>query len=384
MGRFAVAALLVVLQASHSSARLSILRTLRGTTNVLKQRFPWYHSTEEIRQKALSIVKSCEGASFQTLDDSGVEVDAVSVKVNGTNPKNKVFLMFGEHSRELISPETGLRLLQVLCGQGSDEDVQLVQLATTALKDSQFMFVINANPRSRTKVEDGSYCLRANPAGVDLNRNWDEQWQSSSSEAQTNPGDRPFSEPESRIHRRFLEDFRPTTYLSVHSGTRGLYMPWAYDMKHLANRNCEAMMQILKDLDAKHCQCPFGAAGKEVGYSCPGTSVDWVYEKLNTSYAFAFEIYVSPSFDAELKDRWEKARGSSLLQSARTQLKSLEDHADLLLRERGAGSSEERDLQCFATFNPDTEEMYNSTVKNWVAAYLELAQQTAARMKEQA
>ena len=27
-----------------------------------------------------------------------------------------------------------------------------------------------------------------------------------------------------------------------------------------------------KELDAAHCKCPFGAAGKEVGYDCPGTS----------------------------------------------------------------------------------------------------------------
>ena len=42
------------------------------------------------------------------------------------------------------------------------------------------------------------------------------------------------------------------------------YMPWAYDMEHLAQRNNKAMMNMLKDLDSEYCQCPFGAAGKEV------------------------------------------------------------------------------------------------------------------------
>ena len=58
----------------------------------------------------------------------------------------------------------------------------------------------------------------------------------------------------------------------------------------------EAMMSMLRELDEEYCQCPFGAAGREVGYSCPGTCLDYVYDELNTSYAFAFEIYVGQDF----------------------------------------------------------------------------------------
>ena len=58
-------------------------------------------------------------------------------------------------------------------------------------------------------------------------------------------------------------------------------------MEHLAQRNNKAMMSMLRDLDEEYCQCPFGAAGREVGYSCPGTCLDYVYDELNTSYAFA-------------------------------------------------------------------------------------------------
>merc|ERR550525_2215118 len=69
-------------------------------------------------------------------------------------------------------------------------------------------------------------------------------------------------------------------------------MPWAYDSKHLADRNQQEMMKLLKDIDSEHCHCPWGAAGKEVGYDCPGTSVDWVFAKTNASFAYAWEIYV--------------------------------------------------------------------------------------------
>jgi len=34
-----------------------------------------------------------------------------------------------------------------------------------------------------------------------------------------------------------------------------------------------------------------GAAGKQVGYLCPGTCLDYIYDKLGAKYSFAFEIY---------------------------------------------------------------------------------------------
>lgn len=50
-------------------------------------------------------------------------------------------------------------------------------------------------------------------------------------------------------------------------------------------------MSILSDLNPKYCQCSAGAAGKEVGYLCPGTCLDYAYDKLKVPYVFAWEIY---------------------------------------------------------------------------------------------
>ena len=158
--------------------------------------------------------------------------------------------------------------------------------------------------------------------------------------------------------------------LEVHSGTLGMYMPWAYDSQHLAKRNRGPMLSVLEDtrgvdqqgisatyrvagclrasftiadvkflfvlgrrpsllgwrpsllgvgsfsrrllfslhdstlhhwslaarcsppahrgfqeLDSSHCKCPFGAAGKEVGYDCPGTS-PLAFERIQCSKPF--------------------------------------------------------------------------------------------------
>merc|ERR1719316_1561904 len=102
------------------------------------------------------------------------------------------------------------------------------------------------------------------------------------------------------------ESFKPTTFLSVHSGTLGMYMPWAWSPDKVASRNQQSMVRVLKAADQRHCKCPFGGAGKEVGYPAPGTSVDWIFDKLRTPYAFAFEIWTDPKESASLVARWEE------------------------------------------------------------------------------
>jgi hypothetical protein len=37
--------------------------------------------------------------------------------------------------------------------------------------------IVNANPDSRKKVENGQFCLRENENGVDINRNYDAHWE---------------------------------------------------------------------------------------------------------------------------------------------------------------------------------------------------------------
>jgi len=54
------------------------------------------------------------------------------------------FLLFGEHARELISPETGLNILKALC-----KKADTINNVDETLKHFDFHFVLNANPISR-------------------------------------------------------------------------------------------------------------------------------------------------------------------------------------------------------------------------------------------
>jgi len=316
-------------------------------------------------------------------------IDVVTLRAPGAKPVNKNFLLFGEHSRELISAESGLHFVKALCG----EIPSFAADAQRILEDNEFQIVVNGNPASRRKVEEGDYCLRTNPNGVDLNRNWDEKWQASAvlDAEDTNPGPSPFSEPETRVFKELVEDYQPTMFLTIHSGTKGMYMPWAYDMGHLASRNEPQMMEILKEIDSEHCECPFGAAGREVGYSCPGTCLDWVYDKLKTPYAFAFEIYTGAEEAMMLRQRWQEKinedGAASLLQRSHlghAKFRSFfEEHPSSFVQLR---SQHRHDWvrpaqECFEQFNPGNEKEFKEVLDNWSAAYLAVAAKVTTRLK---
>jgi len=344
----------------------------------LKAAHPYYHTTAEIRTQIRELASTCPGMTLHTesygalMMGGSTSIDVVTIKSGSSKPTNKNFFLMGEHSRELIGPETALHLVKSLCGQ-----TELSAKAKDVLLENEFQIIVNANTKSRELVEQGDFCLRANQNGVDLNRNWDQNWDPEPNPAapgDTNPGPRPFSEPETQMLKKLVTAYDPHTFVTIHSGTLGMYMPWAHHVHELADRNQKEMMHILKEVDRTHCQCPYGAAGKEVGYQCPGTCLDWIYEKLQTPYAFAYEIYARPEEEASLKARWEeklKASGGAAFYQIDANL----GHHD---------QEFQFPAQCFEIFNPGTEADYKENIHTWVEAYLDTAAMCAEDLKQKA
>eukprot|EP00747_Dinoflagellata_sp_TGD_P165490 gnl/TRDRNA2_/TRDRNA2_186814_c0_seq1.p1 gnl/TRDRNA2_/TRDRNA2_186814_c0~~gnl/TRDRNA2_/TRDRNA2_186814_c0_seq1.p1 ORF type:complete len:475 (-),score=67.23 gnl/TRDRNA2_/TRDRNA2_186814_c0_seq1:52-1476(-) len=381
-----------------------------GEMSRMKTAFPFYHTSKEIDAELQRLSKSCSGLlTTHRVSDSDRSIDVVTVRKKGSKPINRNFYIFGEHPRELIGSESALYFLRTLCGETElSRDLSLEQI----LDDNDFQLVVNANPVSRLVVENGTFCTRINPNKVDINRNWDEKFDAhleekmpSNDDFQVYPGPQPFSEPETRMLKKLVSDYHPTTFITVHSGTLGMYMPWAYDKKAgLPSKNYKEMLGVLEHVDRKHCNCPFGAAGKEVGYSCPGTSLDWVYDKLETPYSFAFEIYAPPEDMKNLRQRWNIAFGSGglvLLQQGNHLAHPhfhafFKDHMSNFVQLNSTGmhdreeeqkdkdgeieevKSEIKQMKCFKGFNPSDETEYRATVRNWASAYLD----TASRIVE--
>jgi hypothetical protein len=185
--------------------------------------------------------------------------DAAAHAVEKDHPQApvRIMLVFGEHARELVSPELSLRLARDICasvksganiarfmqtdlrdgsssgaaaGVGSDSAAYASALQYLATQVFSIRIVPLANAAGRRTVEQGQFCKRTNGADVDLNRNWDAHWQAAdgTTAADSMPGSGPFSEAETQALRAVMLEFRPHMFLSVHSGTLGMYSPPAF------------------------------------------------------------------------------------------------------------------------------------------------------------
>lgn len=94
---------------------------------------------------------------------------------------------------------------------------------TDILPGISLMFIPVANPDGliRGREEEG----RFNANGVDLNRNWSCEWSKDARwrDQYVNPGDEPFSEPETQAIAAFVQNLRPSTALFYHSAAGGVF-----------------------------------------------------------------------------------------------------------------------------------------------------------------
>lgn len=366
-----------------------------------------YHTSSELLQRFHDLSVSCPFISISDergLDgrDTGMPMTAVWVSSSSPRPslsspptsKLRGLLFFGEHARELISPETALGFAQLVCADYVKPDAGppkpgFADKISALLGAMDLVLFPNINWAGRQQVEAGRYCVRANPGGVDLNRNWGDHWQSSLATNNQNPGSRPFSEAETRMLRSFATSWKPTFFVTVHSGVRGMYTPLAWSGKQPARaRTLNAMLERLNPL---YCNCAVGAAGTQVGYLCPGTCLDYVFDSLGTPYAFALEIYAQPDVDLpscflqldkhgkRMPRRPTNARRSHGLPPL--QPISLIEEEDRVWTQLGQNSHfpiagvDQTELQCLQAFNPMGVE-YESVVHTWAHALVHLAHET--------
>jgi len=376
----------------------------------------FYHTSDTILDEFRSLAEdahNCEGATItlSTTSNSIVPLTVATFKYKGEENEaeavsppapatNRVMILFGEHARELISPETALRMAYDLCGKNSETK----ELAQKVLQNNVITMIPIANPKGRHSVERGNYCQRVNENGVDLNRNWDSHWEGpeNNDDKDTYPGTKPFSEPETQALKKILDDLQPTLFITVHSGTLGMYTPYAFSTDLPTNdpTDLHRMKDILNELNPQYCRCPSGAAGLDVGYLCPGTCLDYAYEH-HASISFAFEIYAS-DMDA-IHTKWDADHASTLLEvqdqlsggggggggdggeeEVEEAVVDTSSYSCFLQASTKAGHHQQHSMRsktnedCFATFNPSDEGVYKDTVAKWSEAFLKMCDMAAA------
>mmetsp|Transcript_8590 Transcript_8590/g.24690 ORF Transcript_8590/g.24690 Transcript_8590/m.24690 type:complete len:451 (-) Transcript_8590:158-1510(-) len=366
----------------------------------MKEMMPWYHSADEIHDKLSQLANGgCHGADFDISQRSEVNSGAAAGQVvqldvlhisrssSGTGrPKTRAMMVYGEHARELISPESALHFVETLCGDGVS-----ASRASAVLDNVSFTIVPVANPVSRKLVEEGQYCKRTNEDGVDLNRNFGDAHRVSSADEpgeEMNPGPSGFSEPESRIIRDLVQEEKPDIYLSIHSGAYLLGTPFGFTADQTPD-NEASMMEVLKPISDKYCagQCPYGNLARLIHYENPGCDIDYVRESAGTPYVFTWEIYAGEEYRSRYIEQARMQNGvgddspddaMSLAAVNRTRLRAQ-------ARLRGAMVRPEDDIDvesCLNQFNPRSEGETQSVVERWTNAYLELCEEVARKADE--
>lgn len=262
-----------------------------------------YHTYSSMIQAVRDMQPLCEKngvqMSFSDMTDSGVTLDVIHLKPKADEnaQRFKVAAVFGEHSRELISPETSLVAIRSICGHevicddcehdhssGRQSLMEMGEKMRSAPMD--WAFVMNANPATRANLENsGNFCLRLDPEGVDPNRNYPDHF-----DPERDHGRSPLSQPETRALSKVLEDVKPDTYFSIHSGELGLYGPhaWNTDGPDPAYKEFD----VLKDVQSLCPDCPMGPAGQLQGRPLTGSSFDWARDKLKAQYSYAMELFI--------------------------------------------------------------------------------------------
>lgn len=148
-------------------------------------------------------------------------------------------------------------------------------------------FIPNMNPDGLYKVTGGepidevnfaeknTVPGRFNANGVDLNRNWeDEEWKPTSYWGQrvVDAGERPFSEPETRIVRDFILTRDPELVIFFQSAANGIWYGGKQDTWEPARRFAEAYSQ------ASGYPLPAGTGGP-VTYEITGSASGYLYSQ---------------------------------------------------------------------------------------------------------
>lgn len=233
--------------------------------------FPCYRTVGETYTSAEAIVAAHPdlatwidvGDSWEKTVDPGSGWDIFVLKLTQSavpGPKPVFFASFAIHAREYTTAELGTRFAEFLADNYNvDPDV------TWLLDHHEVHLMLQTNPDGRTQAEtgllwrkniDNDYCSNTNNRGVDLNRNFEFQWNccGGSSGSQCSPvyrGPLAASEPEIQTLQDYVKSIFPDqrgpgltdpapddatgVAIDVHSSGEIVLWPWGFDFDPTPN-----------------------------------------------------------------------------------------------------------------------------------------------------
>jgi carboxypeptidase T len=234
----------------------------------------------------------------------------------------EVLLVFGQHAREHITVEQGLYLLDQL----TSGDPRVVDLVSR----TEVWIIFNLNPDGSEYDWAGERPRfwrknRQPPDGTDLNRNWGYHWGccgnvSRRPRAEAYRGGRPFSAPETRALRAFVNSRRIAgvqqikAAIDFHSAAELVLWPFGYTRANSAKDMTAAQYRRLARLGRRLARANgYTAEQSSDLYVAAGELPDWLWGRYRI-LAYAFELGPEDDFyPARFEDEVARNREPVLL-----------------------------------------------------------------------
>ncbi|XP_077299844.1 zinc carboxypeptidase-like [Arctopsyche grandis] len=230
------------------------------------------------------------GKSYEDRDIKGV-------KISFKPDKKNVFIEGGIHAREWISPATATFLI--------NEVLNSENPAFRRIAESFDWYIFpSVNPdgyaysHSTTRYWRKTRSVNEKCHGVDANRNWDFYWGEFSTSTEfcsdTYGGTGPFSENETRRLANFIQSivYRTVVYISFHSYSQYLLIPYAHSTEHLDNYDDLYYIgqKAIRSLAERNGTVYKLGTAAEILYKTSGTSADWVKSLFDVPIVYTYEL----------------------------------------------------------------------------------------------
>lgn len=261
-----------------------------------------YHNYTELTAKIQEMQRDYPNtlqvsSAGETIEGRDIWALRISGNLAQANNLPAVIYMGGHHAREHLSVELPLYYADFFLREYAKGTPRIV-----ALMNSRDIHIIPAvNPdgleydvasgryqawrKNRSRNNDGTY-------GVDLNRNYGFKWgtggSSSNPSSDTFKGPQPFSEPETKAIKAYVEAHQNiTTLLSFHTFSELILYPWGHSYQSIENSKDQLVHETMaKKMAEWNRYAPQQASEL---YQASGDTTDWSYGE-HKIISFTFEL----------------------------------------------------------------------------------------------
>jgi hypothetical protein len=188
-----------------------------------------YHTYDEMKQDMQALAEEYDAAEFRGVGTSTLdqEIFVVDVAANISDRSEEelaqlptLYVDGAHHGNEILSAEAAYYFLTRVLENATEE-------GASYLEDKRLVVNPIVNPDGYTRDQ------RENTNGVDLNRNYPFHWglYGTSDQPFTGNyrGEEPASETETQTNMELMRDLNLYAYLTGHTGTYDLVLPWSED-----------------------------------------------------------------------------------------------------------------------------------------------------------